>query len=108
MTELFVRLFVETSPEDGRTVGEAICASLAAVTRRASLVTARTYWKLPAYQELCIMLTVTGDAQEALERVTSHLGTGWTRRADEAVWNPGEHATFIETCVRWAHVERTT
>ncbi|HEY2408589.1 MAG TPA: hypothetical protein VGI10_21430 [Polyangiaceae bacterium] len=70
--------------------------------------TIRAYWKMPA-TELTMNLYPLGDSDEAYDKVTSALGSGWEMETNDefarwSVWNRGVGELLVPT-ISWAHVE---
>ncbi len=104
--KVFIRSFAETSSEDATKLAERLRNRLEALPAQVQILSIQPYWKIDGYQEICLDVYLLGKDAQSFTAIIQQLGTGWLHQSpDEAIWNAGDGATFVESSVRWAHVE---
>jgi len=107
MNRIFIRLFAEVpSTSAAATLAERLRGILLTVFPAVAIVTVRQYWKVEAYQEVCLRAEGSPEPMEAFSKVLQLFGEGWVLGSikGEAIWNIKENSAF-DPAVRWAHVE---
>jgi hypothetical protein len=104
---LFLRLFVEATPDDAASIAERVRERISSPQRGTARVAGvRAYWKIGDWQEVTIEMDDWHGGQAAFSSVLEAMGHGWIRpQATEGIWNAGDGSTFLEPQVRWAHIE---
>jgi hypothetical protein len=104
--ECWTRFFAALAGDEAGAVAARLRARLEPIAVGVELKALRPYWKIAAYHEVSFSLRVLDEPETAMSRLLPALGSGWLRLGElAAIWNYGPDSTFVEPCVRWAHVE---
>lgn len=70
----------------------------------------KTYWKIPAYYEVFVVLRPSGPVSQVFDNLLMALAPNWVEvhrytEGSWAVWNASPDSTFFMPEVRWANLE---